>query len=115
MAYVDYSRPFELQTNASDLGLGAVLYQNDDKAQQRVIAYASRSLSHTEQNYPAHKLEFLALEWEITDRFHRYLYGGQFDVYTDNNPLTYILTSAKLDATGQRWVAHLANYDFRIV
>ena len=42
------------------------------------------------------------------------MYGGQFDVYTDNNPLTYILTSAKLDATGQRWVASLANYDFRI-
>ena len=50
----------------------------------------------------------------MTDRFHEYLYGGQFDVYTDNNPLTYIFTSAKLDATGQRWVASLANYDFRI-
>ena len=47
-------------------------------------------------------------------RFHEYLYGGQFDVYTDNNPLTYILTSAKLDATGQCWVASLANYDFQI-
>ena len=42
------------------------------------------------------------------------MYGGQFDVYTDNNPLTYILTSAKLDATGQRWVASLANYNFQI-
>ena len=56
----------------------------------------------------------MALKWTITDRFHEYLYDGQFDVYTDNNPLTYILTSAKLDATGQRWVASLANYDFRI-
>ena len=54
------------------------------------------------------------LKWAITDQFHEYLYGGQFDVYTDNNPLTYILTSAKLDATGQWWVASLANYDFRI-
>ena len=71
-------------------------------------------LSHTEHNYPAHKLEFLALKWAITDRFHEYLYGGQFDAYMDNNLLTYILTSAKLDATGQRWVASLANYDFRI-
>ena len=42
------------------------------------------------------------------------MYGGQFDVYADNNPLTYILTLAKLDATGQRWVASLASYDFRI-
>ena len=94
--------------------MGAVLYQNDDNGHQKVIAYASRSLSNTEHNYPAHKLEFLALKWAITDRFHKYLYGGQFDVYTDNNPLTYILTSAKLDATGQRWVASLPNYDFHI-
>ena len=37
-----------------------------------------------------------------------------FEVYTDNNPLTYILTTAKLDITGQRWVASLANYHFKI-
>ena len=49
-----------------------------------------------------------------SDHFLEYLYGGKFDVYTDNNPLTYILTSAKLDACGQRWVASLANYDFRV-
>ena len=50
----------------------------------------------------------------MTKRFHEYLYGGEFEVYTDNNPLTYILTTAKLDATGQRWVASLANYNFKI-
>ena len=114
LAYADYKKPFQLQTDMSNLGLGAVLYQRDGESHQRVIAFASRSLSNNERNYPAHKLEFLALKWAITDRFHEYLYSGQFDVYTDNNPLTYILTSAKLDATGQRWVASLANYDFRI-
>ena len=80
----------------------------------RVIAYASKSLSQTKRNYPAHKLEFLALKWAVTDHFHEYLYGGKFDVYTDNNPLTYILSSAKLDACGQKWVASLANYNFRL-
>ena len=54
----DYKKPFQLQTDASNLSLGAVLYQKDDKGHQRVIAYASRSLSHTEHNYPAHKLRF---------------------------------------------------------
>ena len=49
----------------------------------------------------------------ITDHFHD-LYGSEFEVYTDNNPLTYILTMAKLDATGQRWVAALALYNFKI-
>ena len=42
------------------------------------------------------------------------LYGGHFEVYTDNNPLTYILTTTKLDATRQRWIANLANYNFKI-
>ena len=56
----------------------------------------------------------MALKWSITDRFHEYLYGGTFDVYTDNNPLTYILTSAKLDAIGQRWVASLGPYNFSL-
>ena len=100
LAYADYKKPFQLQTDASDLGLGAVLYQVNDDRHQRVIAYASCSLSNTERNYPAHKLELMDLKWEVTDRVHEYLYGGQFDVYTDNNPLTYILTSAKLDAMG---------------
>ena len=90
LAYADYRKPFQLQMDTSDLGLGAVLYQNDDNAHQRVIACASCSLSNTERDYLAHKLEFLALKWAVTDRFHKYLHGGQFDVYTDNNPLTYI-------------------------
>ena len=89
LAYVDYKKPFQLQTDASDLGLSTVLYQNDDEGHQRFIAYASRSLNHTECNYPAHKLDFLALKWAITDRFHKYLCGGQFDVNMDNNPLMY--------------------------
>ena len=90
-----------------------MLYQYQDN-QRRVIAYASRSLSPSERNYPAHKLEFLALKWAITDKFHECLYGAEFQVFTDNNPLTYILTTTKLDATGHRWVAVLSNYTFSI-
>ena len=44
----------------------------------------------------------------------KYLYGSTFDVYTNNNPLTYVLTTAKLDAASHRWVASLANYNFRL-
>ena len=50
----------------------------------------------------------------MTVRFHEYLCGREFEVYMDNNPLTYILTTTKLDATGERWVASLANYNFKI-
>ena len=114
LAYADYSKPFVLHTDASTLGLGAVLYQKQADGKERVIAYASRTLNRAERNYDAHKLEFLALKWAVTDRFHEYLYGGTFDVFTDNNPLTYILTTAKLDAMGHRWVASLGPYNFNL-
>ena len=114
LAYADFKAPFILHTDASGDGLGAVLYQVQE-GQKRVIVYASWILSRSERNYPVHKLEFLALKWAITDKFHEYLYGSEFQVYTDNNLLTYVLTMAKLDATGHRWVAALSNYTFSII
>ena len=113
LAYADYSLPFSVHTDACGKGLGAVLYQKQDGA-DRVIAYASRGLRPSERKYPAHKLEFLALKWALTDKFHDYLMGTKFEVITDSNPLTYVLTTAKLDATGHRWVSALANYEFMI-
>ena len=113
-AYANYKKPFQLHTDARQNGLGAVLYQKQDDGTDHVIAYASQTLSKSEKNYDAYKLEFLALKWSVTERFHEYLYGGEFEVYMDNNLLTYILTTAKLDVTGQRWVASLANYNFKI-
>ena len=112
LAYANYRKPFKLHTDASENWLGAVLYQKQDDDTDHVIAHASQTLSRSERNYDAHILEFLALKWAVTERFHEYLYGGHFEVYTDNNPLMYILTTSKLDATGQRWVASLANYTF---
>lgn len=113
LGYADFSHPFELHTDASRDGLGAVLCQRID-GKQRVIAFASRGLSRAERNYSAYKLEFLALKWAISEKFHEYLYGNSFTVLTDNNPLTYVLTKAKLDATGHRWLASLSTYNFNI-
>ena len=116
LAYANYRKPFKLHTNASERGLGAVLYERQDDHTDCVIAYASHTLLKLEKNYDAHKLEYLALKWSVTERFHEYLYGRYFEVYTDNNPSTYILTTAKLDATGQRWVASLVSkYSTRMV
>ena len=113
LAYPDFEQEFHVHTDASQKGLGAVLYQTLD-GRQRVIAYASRGLRPSERNYPTHKLEYLALKWAVTQKFSDYLYGNKFTVYTDNNPLTYVLSSAKLDATGHRWLAALSAYNFDI-
>lgn len=114
LAYADFTKPFIVNTDASIEGLGAVLYQNQG-GHERVIAYASRGLRPSERNYPAHKLEFLCLKWALTDKFHDYLYGNTFEVRTDNNPLTYVTTTAKLDAASHRWLASLSNYNFKLV
>ena len=50
----------------------------------------------------------------VTDQFHEYLYGNTFNIYTDNHLLTYIPSTTKLDATGHRWIAGLADYNFHI-
>lgn len=116
LAYPDYNAPFVVHTDASQDGLGAVLYQKQEGT-LRVIAYASRTLTPAERNYHLHagKLEFLALKWSITEQFRDYLYySPRFIVYTDNNPLTYILSTAKLNATGLRWVGELSDFNFEI-
>ena len=82
----------------------------------RVTGYDSRSLTKAEKNYfHSEKLEFLALKWAICEHFRDYLYhASDFIVYTDNNPLTYVLTTAKLNATGHRWLSELADFSFTI-
>lgn len=113
LGFADPKLQYALHTDASTTGLGAALYQEQD-GKMRVIAYASRGLTPSETRYPAHKLEFLALKWSIVEKFHDYLYGNEFIVVTDNNPLTYILTTAKLDAASYRWLAALSTFNFQI-
>ena len=69
LAYEDYKQPLILHTDGSFDGLGAVLYQKCGEGKLRVIVYANRSLTKSERNYPAHKLEFLALKWDMADKF----------------------------------------------
>lgn len=113
LAFANPQLPFILHTDACRDGLGAALYQ-EQEGRVRAIAYASRGLSKSEQNYPTHKLEFLALKWAVCEKFSDYLYGSSFTVLTDNNPLTYVLTTAKLDAAGHRWLAALSTYHFTV-
>lgn len=95
LAFTNPQLPYVLHTDACREGLGAALYQ-EQEGKLSVIAYSSRGLSKSEINYPTHKLEYLALKWAVCEKFSDYLYGTEFTVLTDNNPLTYVLTTAKL-------------------
>ena len=119
LSFLDFSKPFLLETDASGKGLGAVLSQKQSDGRYHPISYASHIMNETEQRYHSNKQEFLALKWAVTEQFHEYLspYGknrNEFVVCTDNNPLTYIFSTANLDAAGQRWVAQLTSYNFAL-
>ena len=106
LSFPDFTKPFLLETDTSGRGLGAVLSQKQADGQYHPIVYASRVMNDTEQRYHSNKQEFLALKWAVTEQFHEYLSPyrknrNEFVVHMDNNPLTYIFSSANLDAAGQ--------------
>lgn len=91
LAHPDFNCDFILAVDALFDGLGAVLSQiPEGSTMARPVAFASKTLSRSQINYPAHRLEFLALKWAICDKFHYWLKGRHFTAWTDNNPLTYV-------------------------
>ena len=100
LAFADYTEDFLLKTDASKEGLGVVLSQKQADGHYHMVAYGSQTLTAHEKNYHSIKLEFLPLKWAVTEHFKEYLLYQSFLVKTDNNPLTYIMTTPNLDATG---------------
>ena len=85
LAYPDFKQPFRVQTDASGWAVGAVLAQ-EHKGEEKVIAYASSTLSKTERNRSAYDKEFYAVVWAIR-HFRPYLGGSRYEVMTDHNHL----------------------------
>ena len=95
-------------------GLGVVLSQKQADGHYHPVAYSSWALTAHEKNYHSSKLQFLVLKWAITEHFKEYWLYQPFLVRTDNNPLTYIMTTPNLDATGHQWVGALAKFNFQL-
>ena len=103
LSYPNFQELFILETDASLLGLGAILSQGEG-GEMRVIAYASRGLrgpERNEANYSSMRLELLALKWALTEKFRDFCLGSKIVAYTDNNPLSRI-KECKLSATDMR-------------
>jgi hypothetical protein len=100
----DMSKPFEVFCDASGSGLGCVLMQEN-----RVIAYASRSLRPHEKNYTTHDLE-LALVVHALKLWQHYLMGNCCNIYTDQKSLKYIFTQSDLNMRQRRWLELIKDY-----
>ena len=114
LAFTDFKKPFLVETDVSIEGLGVVLSQEQDNGRYHPVSYASRGLKGGELKYHSSKLEFLALNWAMTEQFREYLQYQPFFVRPDNNPLTYVMTTPNLDAIGHRCIAAMAGYNFEI-
>ena len=112
LAYPDFDRPFILQTDASNVGLGAVLAQVDHTGCERVIAYASCTLSKRERNYSAMEKEALAIVFAVK-HFRFYLLGRSFCIATDNSALRW-LHSMEPKGRIARWIMDLQEFEFTI-
>ena len=100
LVFTDYTKEFLLETNASKEGLGVVLSPKQVDGQYHPDTYGSQTLMALEKNYHSTKLEILVLKWAVMEHFKEYLPYQPFLVRTDNNPLTYIMTTPNLNATG---------------
>ena len=114
-AYFDRNAPITLVADASPVGLGAVLLQ-EQRGINRVIAYGHRSLSEAESRYSQTEREALGVVWAC-EHFKMYLLGNKFRFITDHKPLVHIYSNAGSKPTPRlkRWSLRLQPYDLQIV
>lgn len=106
----DLSKTFILRTDASNLGVGAVLMQDHD-GKKYPVAYASRKLLDREQRYSVIEKECLAIVWAL-QKFQPYLYGRSFVIETDHQPLVHLQKAKVPNSRLMRWSLFLQSYDF---
>jgi RNase H-like domain found in reverse transcriptase len=103
---------YVVTTDASDVGIGAVLEQEYDDA-LHPVAYASRKLKSAEQNFPTHDRELLAIIYAVRE-WRTYLHGARFRIRCDHHPLQCLETQPQLSKRQIRWVDTLAEFDYGI-
>ena len=104
----DRGQGYTVYCDASRARLGCVLMQSG-----RVVAYGSRQLKNHEQNYPTYDMELAVVVFALKIWRH-YLYGEEFEVYSDNKSLKYIFTQRDPNMRQRRWMEFLEDYDFTL-
>ena len=110
----DFSKPFLVQTDASDIGLGVILSQVGTGGEEHPICYLSRKLLPRERNYSVIEKECLAIVWGL-NLLAPYLMGQPFIVQTDHNPIRWLHSFRNKNQRLMRWSLLLQDFDFKIV
>jgi transposase InsO family protein len=117
LSFPDFSKRFVLATDASQTGIGGILYQPDDDddtiTSSNIVAIASKQLDQTQRNYPVYKKELFAVIYCLR-KFHSYLWGRKVTVLTDHKPLVHITNQKLMTVALQQWLDVLLDYDLVI-
>lgn len=113
LQYPDFSKEFQLTTDASNYGIGAVLSQKDSEGLDRPISFISKALNSAEKNYSVTEKECLAIVWAVIS-FRYYLLGNKFTILSDHRPLTWLGNAVDPGARLLRWRLKLNDYDYQI-
>jgi hypothetical protein len=118
LRFPDYSRPFYMATDASNSGVGGVLYQpldgEVDISVSNIVAICSKKLNPSQCNYSAYKKELYGLVYSFR-KFHQYIWGRTDTVvYTDHKPLIYMFSSVELSAALHQWMDVILDYNFTV-
>ena len=108
----DLNKEFTLRTDASDTGVGSILLQ-EVAGEKFPVAYASKKFNKHQMRYSVMEKECLAVVWAVL-KFEPYLYGKEFVIETDHQPLTCIRRSKVANNRIMRWALALQPYRFRI-
>jgi len=110
---LDFNKVFIAHTNWSALGIGVILGQLDE-GKEYVIAYAFRSNNKAKNNYSSYEGECLAIVWAVI-HFKPYLYDTKFTLYTDHQPIKWLMTNDKLTSKLAHWAFILQEYEFKVI
>jgi len=118
LKYPDLNKRFVVACDASNAGIGAVLYQPNDEddtiTPHNIVAITSKKLTPTQQRYPVYKKELWSLVYALR-KFHTYLYMRTDNIiYTDHKPLIHILSQSTLSVALQQWLDVILNYNITI-
>ena len=109
----NWSKPFEVYVDASNVAIGSVLSQKNSKGHDRPIYFASRQLSAAERNYSVTEREGLGMIFSV-QRYRHYLLGYKFTFHIDHDALKYMINKPQLSGRIARWVLLLQEFDFTI-
>ena len=118
LQFPDFALAFHVAPDASNTGIGGVLYQPKFKGEHitpyNIVAIYSKVLTEPQRRYPAYKKELYAIV-ACLRRFHSYIWGrNDLVIVTDHKPLTYILESKQLSPALQQWLDVILDYNFEI-